>query len=181
VELAVVKHRVLHMQATYQSELERHASTDPLTGLLNRRRLADELSVAALRAANAGDPYTIVMIDIDNFKQINDTLGHTTGDAVLVEFARILRKSFRSDDILARYGGDEFVAVLPETTSECRSRVVARLQGALAESQLAQRLGLTLSASVGVADSSAGSSEEVLKSADRAMYESKRRSAAIPT
>jgi diguanylate cyclase (GGDEF)-like protein len=175
VELAVARHSIARMEAVYQQELERRANTDGLTGLLTRRRLADELSMAALRAVRDGEPYAVAMIDIDNFKQINDTCGHATGDAVLVEFAQVLSSCFRHHDILARYGGDEFVVVMPRATRSCRSRLIRRIRRALGDSRLARRLNLSLSASIGVADSAAGSPEEVLKTADRAMYRSKKR------
>jgi diguanylate cyclase (GGDEF)-like protein len=176
VELAVAKHRIEQMAALYQKELERQANTDALTGLLNRRRLADELSMAALRAAHSGEPYALVMIDIDNFKRINDSCGHSTGDAVLVEFASLLRKCFRDDDIIGRCGGDEFLVVIGGTTRSCRSRVRRRIRTAIADSHMLGRLDPPLLVSIGVADSCVGSSEEVLKAADRAMYTNKRRS-----
>ena len=179
VELAVAKHRLDEMIRLHQQEIESQAKTDPLTGLLNRRSLADELSIAALRANQRGEPYAVALLDIDNFKYINDTRGHAIGDAVLVEFAAILNQCFRRGDIIARYGGDEFVVVIPRATQACQDSVTHRLQRALAGSPLGRRLGLTISASIGLADSSVGAPEEVLKAADRAMYQSKKTSPQI--
>ena len=176
VELAVAKHRIEQMGALYQKELERQANTDALTGLLNRRPLADELSMAALRTSRSGEPYAVVMLDIDNFKHINDSAGHSTGDAVLVEFAALLRKCFRREDIIARCGGDEFVIVMRGASRSCRSRVTRRIRAAVAESQMLKGLGRLLAVSIGIADSSAGGPEDVLRAADRAMYRNKRRS-----
>jgi diguanylate cyclase (GGDEF)-like protein len=173
VELAVAKHHLEHMSHLYQQELERQAKSDPLTGLLNRRCLADQLGMTALRASRRQEPYAVALIDVDHFKQINDTRGHAVGDAVLVEFANILRACFRGRDTIARYGGDEFVIIMPRATQACLHSIHRRLQRALQQSPLARRLKLSLSASVGIADSSAGDAEQVLKAADRSMYHNK--------
>lgn len=173
VELAVAKRRLDHMVALRQREIERQANTDPLTGLLNRRRLALELGLIARRAGELGEPYAVAMIDIDNFKQINDTRGHAVGDAVLLEFAAILRRCSRKDDLIARYGGDEFVVVMPRARKDSGSALISRLDRALGQVSITGRLNLSLSAAVGIADSSAGSSDQVLKQADTAMYRNK--------
>jgi len=175
VELAAAKHRMSEMARAHRKELEHQAKTDALTGLLNRRRLADELGMAALRAARRGEPYAVVMIDLNHFKQINDRCGHVTGDAVLVEFAQILRGCFRKYDILARYGGDEFVVIMPRATQSCLASLVDRIRRGLDRSELIGKLDVEVSASVGVADSKSGGPEDVLKAADRAMYKYKKR------
>ena len=176
VELAVAKRQIEEVLVLHRRELERRANTDALTGLCNRHRLEDELSVAALRAVQKNEPYAVAVIDVDHFKQINDTRGHTAGDAVLVEFAQILRGCVRKEDTLARYGGDEFVVVMPSATAESRTQLVERLRRALKASALGHRMGLPLSASVGMADWSQGPPDAVLKEADQEMYRDKARS-----
>jgi len=176
VELAVAKRRIEEVVVLHRRELERRANTDALTGLYNRHRLEDELSVAALRAVQRNQSYAVAVIDIDRFKEINDTRGHAAGDAVLVEFAHILRECVRQEDILARYGGDEFVVIMPAATTESRTHLVQRLRRALKASALGRRMGIPLSASVGMADWSQGAPEEVLKEADRQMYRDKAKS-----
>jgi len=174
-ELAAARHRIEQMSALYQRELEKRANTDALTGLLNRHRLSDVLSMVALRAVQRGEPYAVAMIDVDDFKAINDTRGHATGDAVLTEVALRLTQAVRQEDIVARYGGDEFVIVMPGATRASEAGLLERLARTLADSPLADRLGLPLSVSIGMADSSDGDPEEVLKEADHAMYRTKKR------
>ena len=114
-----------------QEELKHLASTDPLTGTLNRRALAEKLEQEMDRAARYASLLTCMMIDIDNFKQINDTHGHLVGDQILRQIAALLKREQRSPDAVARYGGEEFVVLLPETTlAESRSfaeRVLRRV------------------------------------------------------
>jgi two-component system, cell cycle response regulator len=174
-ELAAARHRIAQMSALYQRELEKRANTDALTGLLNRHRLGDVLSAVANRARQRGEPYAVAMLDVDHFKRINDTRGHAIGDAVLAEVALRLTTVVREEDIVARYGGDEFVIVMPGATRGSHRGLIARIGEALAQSPFSTRLGLTLSVSLGMADSGAGGPEEVLKTADQAMYRSRRR------
>ncbi len=104
----------------FRQQLVRLASTDGLTGLPNRRRTV-ELASAALTEANATQqPLTIAIIDMDHFKFINDRCGHATGDYVLKEFARMGRESLRAGDVLGRWGGEEFLLVMPDATARCR-------------------------------------------------------------
>lgn len=101
---------------------------DDLTGACNRGHLFTQMGTEMERASRYGHPLAVFMIDIDNFKQINDNLGHLAGDAVLRETAALLRRSIRKVDVLGRYGGDEFMVLLPETTPEGGQRVALRIQ-----------------------------------------------------
>jgi diguanylate cyclase (GGDEF)-like protein len=100
------------------SILKEEASTDFLTGLLNRRQADFLLDYGAARARRSGDPLGFIMIDLDHFKNVNDTLGHQVGDAVLVHVARLLKSRMRGSDIVARYGGEEFLVVLVDPNPE---------------------------------------------------------------
>ncbi|HEU4699106.1 MAG TPA: diguanylate cyclase [Gemmatimonadales bacterium] len=115
-----------------QEQMRHLAETDPLTGCANRRALMERLEQEMDRAARYATMLTALMLDIDNFKQINDTYGHLVGDAVLKQLAHLLKREQRSVDVVARYGGEEFVVLLPETTStESRNfaeRVLRRVQ-----------------------------------------------------
>ena len=123
----------LEQAVTGQEELRHLAATDPLTNTLNRRALAEKLEQEMDRAARYASLLTCMMIDIDNFKQINDTYGHLVGDRILKQLAGLLKREQRSPDAVARYGGEEFVVLLPETTlAESRNfaeRVLKRVAG----------------------------------------------------
>ncbi|WP_169312827.1 sensor domain-containing diguanylate cyclase [Thermaerobacter marianensis] len=162
-------------RARLLERVEQQAITDPLTGLYNRTYLVERLREEGERAARYGRPLSLLFIDLDDLKVINDRLGHDAGDRVLVRVARVLREACRSVDFAARYGGDEFVVVLPETGPEGAMAVAARIQQRLAEqtSPLAAGLG----ASIGLAAYPAHARDwtELLRLADQAMYGAKRR------
>ena len=108
-------------------ELRLAASTDPLTGLLNRRALAERLAHELARARRSGEPFTAMLIDVDCFKQINDSHGHAAGDATLVELGEMLRGELREVDSVARIGGDEFAVLLPSTGADGARATAERL------------------------------------------------------
>jgi two-component system cell cycle response regulator len=123
----------LQKAVTGQEQLRHLASTDSLTGVLNRRALSEKIEQEMDRAARYASLLTLMMVDIDNFKQINDTYGHLAGDRILKQLATLLKRELRSPDTVARYGGEEFVVLLPETTTtESRNfaeRVLKRVAG----------------------------------------------------
>ena len=159
-----------------KERLRSQAVTDELTGLLNRRGLFEWGRAMLEAAARRGVPAALLYLDLNRFKQINDTQGHAAGDRVLDEVARRLRRATRSRDLLARLGGDEFVVLL-EGDGETALRVASRVQRALAEPLTVGQETYRLSASVGVAlfPSDGEHVAELVRKADIAMYQAKRR------
>ncbi len=155
------------------------AVTDALTGLNNRRYLDNHLNVLFQRAAARGRPLSLCITDIDRFKSVNDTYGHDAGDEVLREFARRIRSTVRGADLACRYGGEEFVLVMPDTGPEMAAAVAERLRAVIENEPFrlkAAGLDLHITASVGLSSTlwNVQSPESLLKDADRALYEAKR-------
>lgn len=154
------------------------ANRDPLTGLLNHRAQQDRLNEELIRAGRHQHPLAVIMLDLDNFKVFNDTYGHPGGDKILRAVADILTFEARGSDSVGRYGGDEFMLVLPETSSEGALALIERVQSRLAV--LHRELGFTdavpLSTSAGLAvfPTDAVRREELVALADAALYVSKR-------
>ena len=128
-----------------RGELERLALHDPLTGLLNRRALATRIDTELARAKRTGNPLAFAMIDVDDFKRINDTRGHAGGDAALKVFADALRNSTRVTDVPARFAGDEFALVMPETDRAAADAVMNRFYSAVRAAGLSCSTGVAIS------------------------------------
>jgi diguanylate cyclase (GGDEF)-like protein len=151
------------------------ADTDPLTELLNRRRFSELAEVEFARAKRYSNPIAVIMLDIDHFKQVNDTYGHGVGDQVLKAIAERLR-AVRVSDILARYGGEELVALCPETSAEEAERLAERLCLALRERDIETTEGpIPITASIGVATLERGveNLDALIDRADQALYAAK--------
>jgi len=154
------------------------AVTDQLTGLHNRRYMASQLKALVERAAKGGEPVSLLALDIDHFKKINDGFGHDVGDEVLCEFAVRLASNVRAIDIPVRHGGEEFLVVMPDTRIEDAHRIAERIRLHVAGSPFRVRGGqeaLDVTISIGVATTLAGETkvDGLLKRADTAMYEAK--------
>lgn len=158
-------------------EVQQLAITDELTGLYNRRHFFELAEREFDRARRYGRPLATIMLDVDHFKQVNDTYGHAVGDQVLRALAKRCRENVRDVDLLARYGGEEFIVLLPESTLEGAYEVAQRLCGCVAEVPLESGRGsLTVTISVGVAaiTQDCVDLETLLNRADAALYAAKR-------
>ncbi len=157
-----------------QAELERLSVTDALTGLYNRRHLMGTLATEVQRSRRLRRPFSVLLADVDHFKQYNDTHGHPAGDAALARIADILRKTTRGVDCVARYGGEEFLVMLLETTVGTAAIVAERIRARVAIEEFA---GGRITISIGVAEcpSHGDTPESLIESADAALYEAKDR------
>jgi diguanylate cyclase (GGDEF)-like protein len=156
-----------------EEELKEIASTDSLTGLPNRRSVLEYLKFEINRAKRKKVPLSIAILDVDDFKQINDTFGHMVGDRVLKELAILLRKNLRSGDVVGRFGGEEFVVVFPETELITATKIMERIRRVI-ENTYFEPVG-SVSISVGVTEFREGDTlEDLLKRADEKLYQAKR-------
>jgi two-component system cell cycle response regulator len=154
------------------------AVTDPLTGLHNRRYLDSHLTVMFNRSMARGRPLSVLITDIDRFKHVNDTYGHDAGDEVLKEFASRVRSTVRGADLACRYGGEEFVVVMPDTSPEIAAGVAERLRAAVENTPFTlrstgQELSVTASFGISSRISSVVTPGQLMKQADLALYEAK--------
>ncbi|HEX5246410.1 MAG TPA: diguanylate cyclase [Gaiellaceae bacterium] len=158
--------------------VERQALVDGLTGIANRRGCEDALAHEIARSDRMVAPFTLVVADLDDFKQINDLYGHDAGDDVLREFASVLRSTLRESDLAGRWGGEEFVLLLPGTDEEGGAQLAERVRSALRERSFHGRDGASfgVTCSFGAAQHRPGEGErQLFAQADRALYEAKRR------
>jgi len=160
-------------EATFIQRLEAQATHDPLTGLPNRALLADRLEEASASSQRDRTPLALLFIDLDAFKDINDGSGHLLGDLVLVEVGVRIESALRDGDTVARFGGDEFVVLLPKTDEAAADAIAQRLLAAVREPMEVDGHRLHVSASIGVAVSPPVEPAELLRSADAALYHAK--------
>ncbi|MBB6184955.1 sensor domain-containing diguanylate cyclase [Oleiagrimonas soli] len=160
-----------------EHQLEQLAVQDPLTGLRNRRELEITLQDAVEQAESARRPLALLWIDIDDFKRINDVHGHLAGDEVLRQVSRVIRDHLRSDDMAARYGGDEIVVALPGMDAQAATRIAETLQQAVRALRLrlpgGEPIAITLSIGVAAVPEHVATAEQLAEAADRAMYRAK--------
>lgn len=163
-------------QERVAQEAQREAAVDALTGLVTYRVLRDRLANELARSGRSGDPFAVLFLDLDGFKQVNDTFGHRAGSDVLAAVGQVLHKAVRGTDVAGRYGGDEFVVLLVRTDVIGARRVAESIRGRI--EAVGRSLGYgegAISASIGIAeyDPRVGNGGDVLERADRALYRAK--------
>jgi diguanylate cyclase (GGDEF)-like protein/PAS domain S-box-containing protein len=174
IEGWVVNFREVTDRKLFEDELRRQASTDPLTGLLNRTAFSERLAAATV-SIDPGAPPAVLFVDVDDFKTVNDTLGHGAGDDLLVTVAGRLTADVRADDVVARLGGDEFAVLLTFADGERLRNVADRLLSSLRAPMELAGSSVTVTASIGGALGAPGdTAERLLHNADTAMYSAKR-------
>jgi diguanylate cyclase (GGDEF)-like protein len=154
------------------------AITDPLTGLFNRRRGENVLEKEFTRSVRYATPLSCLMIDIDHFKRINDVFGHRAGDTVLKEVGEIIRSSAREIDTIARWGGEEFLVLLPQTPKENGVRFAERILKAIGHHEFSGLSDTQITVSIGISsapDPSIDSGEKLINASDIALYDAKRK------
>lgn len=178
VTVAVTLGMILMASERLQADLDRQASRDPLTGALNRRAFALLAGKAISLARRNGRPVAVLMMDLDHFKRINDLIGHAGGDAILCRFVAVAGRVLRTEDIFCRFGGEEFVALLPDTDGAHALTVAERLRRSYAEEAALLHkdtpLPVDFTVSIGVSEAVGGEAiEPALKRADAALYNAK--------
>ena len=157
----------------FERQLEELATTDPLTGILNRRACLQRGTMLAQTAKRFGHPLTVMMVDIDHFKQVNDNHGHETGDAILRLFTSVVKDCLREVDGFGRLGGEEFAVLMPQTTRAGAGIAAERIRRAVERTTL-NRDGKVLSITVSIGVVTGGDTlDEALRKADEALYRAK--------
>ena len=160
-----------HILLDHQTELSR---TDPLTGILNRRAFYEAFSMELKWIDRTHKPLTVVFLDVDNFKVINDTLGHLTGDKLLLRVAQRIKLQLRGTDSVSRLGGDEYALLLPDTDETAAGIVIPRLQAALVGEMTAAKWPVTFSMGILTCSTAPTSAQDTIHLADQLMYKAKR-------
>jgi len=173
---SLAAHAVVALEnARLHGMVERQALVDGLTGLANRRAATEALHAEAARAERLQTPFSVVLADLDGFKDVNDEYGHAVGDAVLRAFAAVLRETVRESDVAGRWGGEEFLLLLPGADEEGAAQLAERIRIGLGGRSIPGAPGLRVTASFGVAEYAGESnSEQLVVAADSALYEAKR-------
>ena len=160
-----------------QQNLHSRAVRDALTGLYNRRHMEESLAQQLGRVKRSGTSLAVLLIDVDHFKSFNDTFGHAAGDTVLQQLAKLMQTVFREDDIVCRYGGEEFLVILPDATLDIALSRAEYLRESARELQIhvdgRALAGISISAGLAVAPSHGLTSEALITAADRALYAAK--------
>ena len=174
LDLLLARTRTLLEFKAYLDVCEEAAFTDHLTGLANRRRFERQLEREVGRVQRFDRPFSLLMIDIDSFKNVNDTFGHDAGDEAIRRISKVLCEGTRGIDLAARIGGEEFAVLLVETNKEGAFEVAERLRAAIKALEIPRAGRVTASFGVAECPSDAQTAADILKAADIALYEAKR-------
>jgi diguanylate cyclase (GGDEF)-like protein len=174
LDLLLARTRTLLEFKAYLDVCEEAAFTDHLTGLANRRRFERQLEREVARMGRYGHPFSLLMIDIDSFKDLNDSFGHDAGDEAIRRLSKVLREGTRGIDLAARVGGEEFAVLLVETRKEGGFEVAERLRAAIKVLEIPNGRHITASFGVAECPTDAQTAADVWKAADVALYEAKR-------
>ena len=174
LDLLLARTRTLLEFKAYLDVCEEAAFTDHLTGLANRRRFERQLEREVGRVERFGHPFTLLMLDIDSFKKLNDSFGHDAGDDAIRRLSKVLREGTRGIDMAARIGGEEFAVLLVETSKDGGFEVAERLRSAIKSLEIPRAGSITASFGVAECPSDAQTAADILKAADVALYEAKR-------
>jgi len=174
LDLLLARARTLLEFKAYLDVCEEEAFIDHLSGLANRRRLERQLEREVSRTLRFGHPFSLLMFDIDDFKNLNDSFGHDAGDEAIRRLGKVLREETRGIDLAARIGGDEFAVLLVETNLVGASDLAERLRIAIADLSIPQARPITTSVGVAECPSCAQTWADIMKAADTALYEAKR-------
>jgi diguanylate cyclase (GGDEF)-like protein len=160
-----------------QEALAKLAGIDSLTGVLNRREFFNLGEEEVIRTIQTDQPLSAILLDLDQFKQVNDTYGHAIGDHALIEITRVLQESLRQGEIIGRYGGDEFAIILPGSTCEHARQIAERILEKLKSQSVSTKKGhIYITVSLGIAElaqSAEKNLDELLELADQALYQAK--------
>jgi two-component system cell cycle response regulator len=173
VEAAARTKDLQHELVAQGMRLESLLREDALTGLLNRRAILSQLSGTISGARRHGHPLSVAMVDLDEFKAVNDQHGHAAGDEVLIAAVRAMRAHLRAEDQLGRLGGEEFLVVLTDTHEGAAARVAEKLRAEVAAARVGGPVSFAVTCSIGVATWAGESPEMLLRRADEALYAAK--------
>lgn len=172
VSQVIEAHKFEVMNIQFQKQLAERANRDFLTGTLNRHRFTELYEYELSSARRYKRPLSVAMIDLDDFKHINDAYGHKVGDEALIALSALLKEQLRTADLIGRFGGDEFVVAMPETDFSQAQITFKRIREALAQFNQSEQLPCELAISIGISSSNSGY-ESLIERADDAMYQSK--------